>query len=755
MSSSVNFHQFHRQFTGESTESTSTTLTVRLARSGSEEADVDGMRTSEDYSGYLEDEWTTEMNSLSFYCKPLLNLQTFYELESSCVVTSSWDVVHQKKTQNQCRKLPFLKVKTPSSAVVGLFENFAVFTGIELVRHPTLGEGVPSRNVESESRPVINTSKMEVDKLSGNTFVNQYLIIKDVGDGAFGKVKLVLNMEDNCLYALKMVSKLQAKRGQLRGKGMKREASNNALLAEINVMKSLQHPNVVRLYEVIDDPTSDKLLMVLEYVDGGEVMRSDMMGPSKTGFSEEVARRHFRDLVKGLEFLHYRNIIHRDIKPGNLLLTQEGRVKLSDFGSAYYFPDGNDYVTDSAGTRLFFAPEACGQGRPYSGKKADIYAAGVVLYIMIFARPPFEHPNDYELLQKIREEEPDFASRTGISAELVDLLEQLLCKDPENRPSLVDVMQHPWFTNRGSLLEIKSSRFIILPTDVRPRSVTNDAGITPSITGILRQIPNKKQKRYKPGEYLVREGQHVNGWQLITKGYCEATSTEWDNEMDSGIGIGDLDFSEEDDDNNSSPNNVAPEAGRKLRTVYSSSDDTHRTPLVAESDSHKLSPDALPRFQSLQQDDILKGVERRATEKHGHIRNIVETAFKDHCATKTNKLRISENGRPKGPGSVIGLDLKMDSMKSHQSVVALEEVETVFVEKSALEEILSRPENQLQIRLFVARLNRIEIMRNVVQNLASLHSDVVSLEKLRSMFRDRSKNQTASEIHEGGDTFST
>lgn len=495
---------------------------------------------------------------------------------------------------------------------------------------------------------------------------------------------------------------------------------------------------------MIDDPASDKLLMVLEYVDGGEVMRSDMIGPSKPGFSEEVARRHFRDLVKGLEFLHYRNIIHRDIKPGNLLLTQEGRVKLSDFGSARYFPDGNDLVSDSAGTRLFFAPEACGQGMPYSGRKADIYAAGVVLYIMVFARPPFENPNDYELLQKIREDEPDFTLRQDISPELIDLLKQLLCKIPEDRPGMEEVMKHPWFTNRGSLMEIKSSRFISLPTQVRSRNASNESGITPSITGILEQIPNKTQKRFKPGELLVREGDVVSGWHLITKGYCEATSTEWDTEMDATFGNGDLDFSEEEDE---SPTTPSTEAGRKLRTVLSASDERRRKPAVADIQENERS--SLVRFQSLEHQDVLKGVERRATERHGHIKNVVETAFRDHCSTTTNRLAIGENGRPKGPGAVIGLDLKMNTMKSHQTVKALEEVDTLFVEKSALEEVLARPENQLQIRLFVARLHRIEIMRNVVQNLASLHSDVVLLEKLRSMFRDRSRKQAISDVPEG------
>eukprot|EP00210_Caulerpa_lentillifera_P008608 g8212.t1 len=603
---------------------------------------------------------------------------------------------------------------------------------IELTKAPTLGEGTPPLNEsKNDSRPVINTSKMEVDKLSGNTFVNQYLIVRDIGDGSFGKVKMVLNTEDNCLYALKLVNKHQGKRGLLRGRGEKHEKSDNTLLHEINVMKSLRHPNVVRLYEVIDDPASEKLLMIMEYVDGGEIMPEDMIGRSKPGLSEQVARQLFRDLIKGLEFLHFRNIIHRDIKPGNLLLTQTGRVKLVDFGSAFYFPDGNDIVTDNAGTRLFFAPEACGQGIPYSGKKADIYAAGVVLYIMIFARPPFESPIDYELLRKIREEEPSFDSRLNLSSELVDLLQKLLCKDPESRLSLEEVMKHSWFTDQDNLVEIKSSRYLNLPPENDPSIFNESTGITLNMTSILDQIPNKQKKVFKTGEFVVREGQVINGWYLITKGHCEATCSKWDAAMESDFATGDLDFDEEDAEEELTASKlVSRTEGEVLPGMISNSDQDQSPPLMTAAGG-------LPKFQSLHQGDILKGIERRPTEKHGYIKQVVETAFQDYYTSSTEKFEISKTGRLRGPGSVVGLDLNLESMQCHQTVKALEEVHTLFVEKSALEVVLGQRENRLQVRLFVARLHRIEVMRNLVKNLASLHSDVILLEKLRAAFRER------------------
>lgn len=466
--------------------------------------------------------------------------------------------------------------------------------------------------------------------------------------------------------------------------------------------------------------------MVLEYVDGGEVMREDMMGPSKSGFSEEVARCHFRDLVQGLEYLHYHSIIHRDIKPGNLLLTEQGRVKLSDFGSARYFPDGDDVVSDSAGTRLFFAPEACIQGNSYSGKKADVYAAGVVLYFLIFAKAPFESPADFELLQKIKDEEPNFGSRSDVSSELIDLLKQLLCKDPELRPGLEEVMNHPWFTNGGSLAEIKPSRFAAIPAE---QPISNHSGTTPSILGIIKQIPNKQQKRFRKDEYVVREGQEIDGWYLITTGHCEATSSEWDNEKEDDYATGDLDFYVEEEED--------------------ASTDTSRSVLKRLSNTNRESSSAIeegvPQFQALDQNDVLKGIERRPTQKHGHIKQVVETAYRDYQTSSTDKFKLSRNGRLRGPGSVVGLDLSLESMECRQTIRALEEVHVLFVEKSALEEILSKTENRLQIRLFVARLQRIELMRNVVQNLATLHSDVELLEKLRSMFRRHAQNEAVIE----------
>ena len=228
--------------------------------------------------------------------------------------------------------------------------------------------------------------------------------------------------------------------------------------------------------QVIDDPTEDKLIMVMEYVEGGAVLSEErLVSSSPRVFSEDVARMHFRDLIKGLDYLHYQGVVHRDIKPDNLLLTENGRVKISDFGSACRIPDGNDTMFDTCGTRTFFAPEMCsGEGLAYHGKKADVYAAGVVLYVLLFLKLPFIADTPSELFEKIRREEPNYDGRKDVSPSAIvsspfcvaittirafqDLIKRLLEKDPEKRLTLEEVMQHEWFTNRSSLLAIHSSR---------------------------------------------------------------------------------------------------------------------------------------------------------------------------------------------------------------------------------------------------------------------------------------------------------
>jgi len=594
-----------------------------------------------------------------------------------------------------------------------------------MVVPPGLGEGIPDSSFRDSHKLVKQTTKIEVDCLKGNTFVNQYLIIKDLGKGSFGKVKLCLNVDDNCLYALKVVSKKQMRRRVFAGRRNRVDVSDEELLKEISVMKSLRHPNVVHLFEVIDDPSDDKLLMVMEYVEGGEMVSEEQLAAGQKGFSEDIARRHFRDLIKGLDYLHYQNVIHRDIKPENLLLTEHGGVKISDFGSASYIPNGNDTMLDTCGTRAFFSPEMCnGEGSPYSGKKADIYAAGVVLYVLIFLRLPFEADNPGELFEKIRREEPDFSGRSDVSPDVIDLMQKLLQKNPDKRLTLEEIMMHEWFTDRASLCAIKTSRMLSVPTiDVH---AANPNSLTPSIQTVFQQVPDKEMKRFEAGSYIVKEGEQMPGFYLIKKGLCLVTFDGQEEEYGSSDVEGDTDFHDEEIEKGYLPDKTPKSHEGKVLLNALSQPSGELTQMATEE---------LSRFKSLNRSDLVKGVGRRTTYQHTKLKELVEHAAADQTSGISGYTPMSGKSR-RGPGSIIGLDLAVEQTVSRQTVKVAEPVEAIFIRRESLEQVFSGSESQLQLRLLVSKLQRIELLKDTVQKLADLRSDFLQMEQLRSLVRN-------------------
>lgn len=268
----------------------------------------------------------------------------------------------------------------------------------------------------------------------GNKMINEYVRQYKIGAGSYGKVVLYQSSIDGKLCAIKAFHKSHL----LKLRVAPSETAMTDVLREVQIMKMLDHPNIVNLIEVIDDPNTDHFYMVLEYVDGKWVWEGS--GPPG-GIGEDTARKYLRDIVSGLVYLHAHNIVHGDIKPDNLLVTRSGTVKIGDFSVSQVVEDDNDELRRSPGTPVFTAPECC-LGLTYHGKAADTWAVGVTLYCMILGQYPFLGETLQDTYDKIVNNPlvlPD-----ELNSQLKELLEGLLCKDPAQRMTLDAVANHTW-----------------------------------------------------------------------------------------------------------------------------------------------------------------------------------------------------------------------------------------------------------------------------------------------------------------------
>ncbi|KAK1773603.1 kinase-like domain-containing protein [Copromyces sp. CBS 386.78] len=296
--------------------------------------------------------------------------------------------------------------------------------------------------------------------------INQYLIKDEIGHGSYGAVRLATDQFGK-EYAIKQFSKAQLRRRAQsnilrkaprgpRNQSISRFSEQKLLEAkdalflireEIAIMKKLNHPNLVQLYEVLDDPEDDSLYMVLEMCKKGVVMKMGIHG-SVEPLPEEQCRFWFRDLILGIEYLHSQGVIHRDIKPDNLLLTQDDVLKIVDFGVSEIFEKTDEMKTAKpAGSPAFLPPELCAKHGDVSGRAADIWSMGVTLYCLRYGKLPFACDNQLEMWEAIKTEEPQFPP--GEKPEFLDLMHKILEKDPAKRITMNELREHPWVTKNG------------------------------------------------------------------------------------------------------------------------------------------------------------------------------------------------------------------------------------------------------------------------------------------------------------------
>ena len=260
------------------------------------------------------------------------------------------------------------------------------------------------------------------------------------------------------------------------------------LRREIAIMRSGGcHRNVVALREVVDDPNSNKMLIVMEYCEGGPVMTRAGLDRGRK-IPEEVARPYFRDMLTGLSYLHSQRVIHGDLKPENALMGATGRVLLSDFGCSKILPNGEEILDRCNGTPAFLAPEMMRSGAKYRGRAADVYALGACLFTFLFGRIPFWAESIAELFEVVKTQELTFPESPKISDQVKSFLRRLLDKNPDNRISIAEAAIDPWTTDNGRLPPafpvVKSG----VPPNTEPNTPSHNDDIGPKSPTALGKI---------------------------------------------------------------------------------------------------------------------------------------------------------------------------------------------------------------------------------------------------------------------------
>lgn len=261
---------------------------------------------------------------------------------------------------------------------------------------------------------------------------DNYKMGKALGSGTFGGVRQVVHKKSKQEYAVKIFLKQSFQRGIL----------SESLKNEIEILKNLDHPNIIKIFEDFED--QKHFYFIMEKCEGGNL---NSLISKKSFFSKVIIVTILKQLLSALSYLHDSLIVHRDIKPENILFLKDkdyGKIKIIDFGVAQYYQD-NKFMTMSVGTLPYVAPEVLEQRY---NEKCDLWSCGVVAYVLICGIVPFLGKNDYEIVGKIKRYQVNWDEETWGKCgwEAKDFVMRLLCEDSQ-RMTARQALEHEFLNN--------------------------------------------------------------------------------------------------------------------------------------------------------------------------------------------------------------------------------------------------------------------------------------------------------------------
>eukprot|EP01065_Artemidia_motanka_P037981 TRINITY_DN46862_c0_g1_i1.p1 TRINITY_DN46862_c0_g1~~TRINITY_DN46862_c0_g1_i1.p1 ORF type:complete len:377 (+),score=65.11 TRINITY_DN46862_c0_g1_i1:152-1282(+) len=321
-------------------------------------------------------------------------------------------------------------------------------------------EAIKKRYQEGRVGTPSSTAAPPPVRVQANRGAGRFEVGKSLGKGAFGEVRQATNKSTKEVVAVKMISVAQLSLDK---------AGSERLEREIAILQALSHPNLVNLHEVLAHDDTGDMWIVLEFVDGADLMQ---VIDKEVRIQEPKARVYLRQMVVGLNYVHSQQVSHRDLKPENIMITKDDRVKITDFGLSNFqrtdtageIPAGLSLKT-CCGTPYYVAPEVIGasEQRGYSGFTCDVWSLGIILFAMLVGDLPFTARDLPELLARIRQGSFRFPSRAQVSDPAKAVVKAMLTADPSRRATLAGVAAFEW-------VGLKRSDLHVDPVDV-PDSV--------------------------------------------------------------------------------------------------------------------------------------------------------------------------------------------------------------------------------------------------------------------------------------------
>ena len=301
--------------------------------------------------------------------------------------------------------------------------------------------GIIGSYLNNENQKILETrlSLANTDKIS-----NYYEVSSRIGSGAFSKVYKVIQLDSRQERAMKVI-KIDS---------LNYQDGDQTFLKEIDILSQLDHPNIIKIYEYFMDDIN--FYVITEIAKGGELYDRIL---AQHKFTEDSARMIIRQLLSAVFYFHSKGIVHRDLKPENILLDTKDDgdldIKLIDFGTANYWNSKNN-LSLNIGTPYYIAPEII--TKRYTNK-CDLWSCGVIMFVLLTGVPPFTGKDEQEILKKVATEQIklDTSEWMDISAEAKDLLSHLLERNPDNRLSAENALQHPWIKSKRKYTAIVPS----------------------------------------------------------------------------------------------------------------------------------------------------------------------------------------------------------------------------------------------------------------------------------------------------------